>query len=169
MRHIAFPLLLVGVFTACSDHSAPVEPASAAAPTEAVAAKNPRQPTPVEYTFDAEGLCDFTVRFEVSGKEKQIDLPGDRMILTSPGLTAVLKNLDNDKSERFVITGSFHVTSLKNGGEEWVSTGRSILWDPEEGFVLAVGRFTWVFDAEGNLIQPLQGKGQLIDLCELLA
>ena len=24
------------------------------------------------------------------------------------------------------------------------------------------------FDAEGNLVQPLEGEGQLIDVCELL-
>jgi hypothetical protein len=32
-----------------------------------------------------------------------------------------------------------------------------------------MGTFSIVFDAEGNLIQPLQGSGQLIDVCSLLS
>jgi hypothetical protein len=34
--------------------------------------------------------------------------------------------------------------------------------------VLAIGNFSFVFDAGGNLIQPLEGKGQLIDACALI-
>jgi hypothetical protein len=36
------------------------------------------------------------------------------------------------------------------------------------GFVLAIGHFSFVFDSNGNLIQPLTGQGQLIDVCGLI-
>jgi hypothetical protein len=35
--------------------------------------------------------------------------------------------------------------------------------------VVAVGNFSFTFDAEGNLSEPLSGEGQLIDVCEALA
>jgi hypothetical protein len=41
--------------------------------------------------------------------------------------------------------------------------------DPEAGFVVAVGNYSFTFDAEGNLTEPLSGKGQLIDVCQALA
>ena len=50
-----------------------------------------------------------------------------------------------------------------------VYTGRNLIFDPEVGFVLAIGRFSDVVDEEGNLMQSLSGKGQLIDVCELLS
>jgi hypothetical protein len=62
-----------------------------------------------------------------------------------------------------------HQTTLENGDVVTVSTGRSILGDPEAGFVVAIGNFSFVFDKKGNLVQPLEGEGQLIDVCEALA
>ncbi len=47
-------------------------------------------------------------------------------------------------------------------------TGRNLLFDPEAGFVLAIGRFTIREDADGDLVDPLSGKGRLVDICELL-
>jgi hypothetical protein len=52
---------------------------------------------------------------------------------------------------------------------ETVATGRNLLGDPDAGLVIAIGDFSFVFDAKGNLIQPLTGEGQLIDVCEALA
>jgi hypothetical protein len=95
-------------------------------------------------------------------------LPGGRFIFTSPGLTATLTNLENEKQMRLNITGAFHQTTLENGDVVTVATGRNFLGDPEAGFVLAKGRFSFVFDAEGNLVQPLAGKGKLTDVCALL-
>jgi hypothetical protein len=66
------------------------------------------------------------------------------------------------------ITGVFHQTTLENGDVQTVSTGRSILGDPEAGFVLAIGNFSFVFNEKGKLVQPLSGEGRLIDICELL-
>jgi hypothetical protein len=58
---------------------------------------------------------------------------------------------------------------MENGDVVTVLTGLNVAGDPEAGFVLAKGRFSYVFDADGNLIQPLQGEGQLIDICTLLS
>lgn len=131
-------------------------------------------PQDVEGSIDLEpgavfGNCEFPVRYEFSGKAKTIELPGDRFIFTSPGLTATLTNLDNGNQETVTITGAFHQTTLENGDVRTVATGRNLLGDPEAGFVVAVGRFSYVFDAQGNFVQPLTGQGQLIDVCELLA
>ncbi len=130
-------------------------------------------PFPVEQDFVLEpgavfGNCDFPIRFELSGKGQTLALPGDRFIFTSPGLTATLTNLDNGNQETFNITGAFHQSTLENGDVVTVSTGRSILGDPEAGFVVAIGNFSYVFDEKGKLVQPLSGEGQLIDVCEAL-
>jgi hypothetical protein len=113
--------------------------------------------------------CDFPVRLEYSGKAKTLQLPGERFIFTSPELTATLTNLDTREQETVVITGAFHRTTLENGDVVTEATGRNLLGDPEAGFVIAIGNFSYVFDAEGNLIQPLAGEGQLIDVCTLLS
>jgi hypothetical protein len=115
------------------------------------------------------GNCDFPVRLEYSGKAKTLQLPGERFIFTSPELTATLTNLDTREQETVVITGAFHRTTLENGDVVTEATGRNLLGDPEAGFVIAIGNFSYVFDAEGNLIQPLAGEGQLIDVCTLLS
>lgn len=138
-----------------------------AAPKAAVAAPNP--PTPVDQTPFLFLGCDFPVLIAPSGKGKTIELPGGRTIFTSPGLKATLTNLDNPENQVTLnVTGSFHQTIQENGDVETVATGRSLLYDPVAGLVLTNGRFTYVFDAEGNLIQPLNGKGQVTDVCNLL-
>jgi len=115
------------------------------------------------------GNCDFPVRLVVSGMQKNLTLPGGRFISTSPRLTATLTNLETGKQETVVITGAFHQTTLENGDVVTKVTGLNLLGDPEAGFVLAKGNFSFVFDAEGNLVQPLTGEGQLIDVCGLLS
>jgi hypothetical protein len=49
-----------------------------------------------------------------------------------------------------------------------VVTGRNVLFDPEAGFVLAIGTFSFAFDPAGNLVQPLSGRGRTIDICKLI-
>lgn len=115
--------------------------------------------------------CDDPIRLSYSGKAKTLQLPGGRFIFTAPKLMATLTNLESEESEKqetVVITGAFHQTTLENGDVVTVATGRNLLGDPEAGFVIAVGNFSYVFDAEGTLVQPLEGEGQLIDVCELL-
>jgi hypothetical protein len=126
-------------------------------------------PEPADQTDTLEGICDFPVLFEVSGKSKFIDLPGTRAIQTSPGLRVTLTNPEEPANQvRYVITGAFHVTVLDDGSQAVVATGRNILFDPSFGMFLTIGRFTFVVDEEGNLSLPT-GKGRLIDVCAALA
>ena len=119
--------------------------------------------------FFKPGACDFPIRVETSGKGGTIELPGNRFIFTSPGLKAVVTNLD-DPSRAVILNvpGVFHQSIEPNGDVVYVVTGRNLLGDPEAGFVLAIGTFSFIFDNGGNLIQPLAGRGQLINICELI-
>jgi hypothetical protein len=112
--------------------------------------------------------CDFDVEVSFSGLAGEIDLPGNRFIFTAPQLTATLTNLDTGRSVIVSITGAFHQSTDQNGNVTTVATGRNLLGDPEAGFVIAIGDFSFVFDSNGNLIQPLTGQGQLIDVCGLI-
>ena len=115
------------------------------------------------------GACSFPMEFELSGKGKIIVLPDGRRILTSPGLDVTITNLKTDEQATFNITGTFHETTDPETGDVTTRvTGRNLLLDPEAGTVIAIGNFSFVFDAEGNLVQPLEGKGRLIDVCALL-
>jgi hypothetical protein len=116
------------------------------------------------------GHCSFPIQLELSGKGKVITLPDGRRILTSPGLHVTVTNVETGEQATFNITGTLHeTTNLETGEVTTVVTGRNLLFDPEAGVVLTIGPFTYVFDAEGNLIQPFEGKGKVIDVCELLS
>ncbi len=124
---------------------------------------------PPEIVAQFPGHCSFPMQLELSGKGKEITLPDDRRILTSPGLHVTVTNTVNGEQATFNITGTFHETTNPQNGEVTTRiTGRNLLFDPEAGVVLTIGPFTYVFDAEGNLIQPFEGKGQVIDVCALL-
>jgi hypothetical protein len=145
-----------------------------AAPT-VLAQGNGGAPEDVEGTFtvdpgDPGGSCDFQMLLEVSGKGKTITLPDGRRILTSPGLFVTVTNLDTPENQAtFSITGAFHETTNPENDEVTTKvTGRNLLFDPEAGIVLLSGNFSFVFDAEGNLIQAFEGNGQVIDVCALL-
>jgi hypothetical protein len=135
---------------------------------------NPNAPVPVEGSQVLEpgavfGRCDFPILYELSGKAKLLTLPGGRFITTAPDQTATLTNLATGKKVTLNITGVFNQTTDENGNVVTMATGRNLLGDPQAGFVLAIGNFSYVFDAKGNLVQPLQGEGQLIDVCGLLS
>jgi hypothetical protein len=137
--------------------------------SHSVAAQSPPEDSNFTLTIPAGGVCAFGVEISGIGKAMTIDLPGDRFIFTSPGLHATLTNL-NDPTKQVTqnITGAFHQTTEQDGSVVTVSTGRSLLFDPQAGFVLAIGNFSFVFDAGGNLIQPLKGQGQLTDVCTMI-
>jgi hypothetical protein len=117
-------------------------------------------PTPADDTCTVEDLCVFPVRFEVSGKMKGSSYRG-RTIFIFPGLTATLTNIDHPENQQTLnVPGRFHDTVLENGDVETVVTGRNFLFDPEAGCVLAIGRFSFVFDEAGPLAQPLLDTGQ---------
>ena len=116
------------------------------------------------------GHCSFPIQLELSGKGKVITLPDGRRNLTSPGLDVTVTNVETGEQAMFNITGTLHeTTNLETGEVTTVVTGRNLLFDPEAGVVLTIGEFTYVFDAEGNLIQAFEGNGQVIDVCELLS
>jgi hypothetical protein len=142
-------------------------------------ALNPNKPEPVDTTFVVDPLVlsesqDFPLEFALSGKSKEIDLPDDRFIFLSPGLEATLTNLDDPSNSLTLnITGSFHQTTLEDGSVLTEFDGRNLLADPfiddgEPGLVLAIGHFSIIFDAAGNLVQPLQGQGQVVNVIDLL-
>jgi hypothetical protein len=166
---LAVTAVLVWASTACGDRPSPVEPVGSALPRAVMAQGRPTEVDQTPFEIPAGVFCDFAFRVEPSGRAKTIELPGQRTIFLSPGLAWAFTNLDTGKRETFRIPGAFHQTILENGDVETVVTGRSILGDPIAGLVLAIGRFSFVFDAQGNLIQPLQGTGRLIDICEVLA
>lgn len=115
------------------------------------------------------GECAFDVRVDLAGKGSTINLPGGRVILTSPGLHATLTNLNDPmKSVTLNITGTSHQSTDANGDLVTVVTGRNLQGDPDAGFVLAIGSFSFKF--RGNvLVQPLMGQGQLTKVCPLIS
>lgn len=166
MRHTALPAALICAATACSGEPTMEEPASAAAPIPIAAAQ--ARPDPIDQTF-TEDFCAFPILVHLTGKGKTIDLGGGRLILTAPGLKATITNLDNQNQQTFGITGAVHQSTLANGNVEQVFTGRNALFDPIiSGLFLVVGRFSVLFDEQGDIVQPLHGTGRLVDICELL-
>ena len=131
-------------------------------------------PEPVDETpFTVEGICDFPLQAELSGKTKVKELPGGRTLSTSPGLRVTLTNLEEPTNQvTYVITGSFLLTELDDGNEFVVARGRNIVFGPDVGMFLTIGRFTFVgFTADGAtlaLTRP-EGNGRLIDVCAQLA
>ena len=126
-------------------------------------------PDPVDETFRIEDVCDFPVRFEVSGKAKFIELPDGRAIAISPGLRVTLTNLEERRnSVSYVITGAFHIRELANGRLLVVATGRNLLFDPSFGMFLTIGRFTFKVNEDGSTTRP-KGKGRMINVCRRLA
>jgi hypothetical protein len=148
-----------------------------AAPTVLARSVNgvaPAEFSGVPVTFP--GTCDFPLHVEVSGKAKTIVLPdgaavGVTSIGTSPGLDVTVTNEATEEQATFNITGAFHNSEdTPNPGQvTTVSTGRSLLSDPVAGTVIAIGNFSFVLNSDGTVAEPLDGEGQLIDVCALLA
>jgi hypothetical protein len=120
------------------------------------------------------GTCDFPMRLEFTGKTKTIELPGGGVVFssisTAPNLYVTITNLDNDEQATFNVTGAVLTKNPDSEGNvETVLTGRNLAIDPVAGTVITIGRYTFVFDAEGNLVQPQEGTGNRIDVCELLS
>jgi hypothetical protein len=125
----------------------------------------------IDLTLEAGQACTFAVRLSGQGKTKTIAIAGGRSIITSPGLKVTVTNLADPTSTKEVtlnVTGSSHVTTDANGVSTYVVTGRNLNLDPNAGFVLSSGRFTFAVDRSGNLVQPLSGNGQLTNVCSLI-
>jgi len=119
---------------------------------------------------DYPGTCSFPVLLEVDGKGKTIELPNGTFLATSPGLNATLTNPETGAQETYNVTGSVRTTTDPVSGDVVTELrGRNLAIDPQAGFVVVAGNYSFAFDANGNLIEPLSGNGQLIDVCEALA
>ena len=141
---------------------------------------NPNKPTELDPIpivlppFSVSEDQDFALEIVVTGKSKTIVHPDDSFLFLSPGQKATLTNLDDpSKTVTFGVTGSFHQTTLDDGTVVTESHGRSLLFDPliddgKPGLVLAIGNFSFAFDAEGDLIEPLNGDGQIVNVIDLL-
>jgi hypothetical protein len=120
-----------------------------------------------------EGVCDFPVLLELTGKSKVIQLGGGRTILTSPNLNVVATNLTEPANQVSLnITGAIHQTLLEDGSVKSVFTGRNLvvgILDVPTFLDLTIGHFTFVLAANGTIGQELSGTGQRIKICDLLA
>jgi hypothetical protein len=128
-------------------------------------------PENVNDVFVREDLCAFPVSIASTGKVKTIALPGGRVLYTAPGFFVTVTNLAEPSHQVTLnATGAFHDTVLESGEVVTASTGRSILINivPGSPLVLAIGNFSFGFDAQGNPTRPFRGTGQVIDICTLL-
>jgi hypothetical protein len=146
-----------------------------AAPTVLARSVNGVAPGKISGEVPFPSTCDFPLKVEVSGKAKTIVLPdgavvGVTSIGTSPGLDVTVTNEETDEQATFNITGAFHnsADTPKPGQVTTVSTGRSLFYDPVAGTVIAIGNFTIVYNSDFTVATPLEGNGQLIDVCALL-
>jgi hypothetical protein len=126
-------------------------------------------PEPIDFPpEELVGYCDFPVLYEVSGKTKAIELPNGDVLFKNPGVRVTLTNLETGKQVTYVVSGSTRLTELEGGELLVVTTGRTVLSNPNIGILVPIGRFTFVIDEEGNFSQPT-GNGRLIDVCARLA
>ena len=146
---------------------------SVLAPADGQVGPPPPQDISQSFVIPAGGVfgeCAFPVQFDLKGKASQINLPGGRTIVTAPKQNVTLTNVnDPTKTVTLNITGATHQSTASNGDIVTVVTGRNLLGDPDAGFVLAIGSFSFTFDKNGNLVHPLSGTGQLIKVCPLIS
>jgi hypothetical protein len=130
--------------------------------------KNPNAPP----TDLASLGCTFPLRFEITGKEKEIALPDGGTILTAPGENVTVTNLATNESVTYNITGvTFSSAPDQDGIVYFVITGRNLALDPN-GTFLNIGRFTFALDLnnpEHPIFAVQKGKGQAIDVCQVLS
>jgi len=166
MRRLTIPLVVAFTLAACSESSSPVAPVEFDVVGES---SNQRgAPTPIDDSFILDGPCSFPVLAELRGKEKVVERPGNRLVISSPGLKATLTNTETGKQVVEGITGKVRVTFLDNGDAVIGLTGRSLV-ETEDGLFITIGNFGLTVDIDGNSVEPLAGTGRLIDVCELLS
>jgi hypothetical protein len=130
--------------------------------------------TETEPPFSLASLgCDFDLGYLVTGKTKTITRPDGGAIVIAPGQNATLTNLETGEEVTYNVTGvTFASAPDQNDIVYYVITGRNAAFDPA-GTFLNIGRFTFAIDTtKGELhpiVEPQEGKGQAIDICEILS
>ena len=93
----------------------------------------------VDDSFEAEGYCDFPLRYQATGHLKFRELPGGDFFLISRSETTLtnVNNPENQLTDRG--GGSGRVTPLTEEGLEGevlvVARGHSLLYDPGKGHI----------------------------------
>jgi hypothetical protein len=165
-KHALFAACLMMISTTAV--SAWVAPADAKG-TAGTNLPGPSKSFTVPANYLAPGVCPFDVQVDLDGKVQPIPLPGNRFIITSSGLNVTLTNLsDPTKTVTLNISGSVY-SSVQNGNTVTVATNRNLVADPVAGLSLAIGTYSIVFDAAGNLVQPFTGQGTLANVCQLIS
>jgi hypothetical protein len=130
---------------------------------------NPPEDQFIEVTIGAGEWCPFAVDVVVDGKFKEMTLPRGRVLQIYPGETYTLTNHDEpSRTVTGVVTGSFHYLGDPGGAHTLVLTGRNLWFDAEGRLVFLIGRFSEEVDSQGSVIQPLHGRGHIIDACALI-
>jgi hypothetical protein len=132
-------------------------------PAAAGAAQPGAIPEPLDFgPFTVDGLCSFPVTLTFSGKTGVLELPGDRVLETSPGLTGIYTNAaDPSRTVTLNVTGT--VIDQPSGLRTF--NGRSVLATPE-GLVLIIGTFT--VSHENGLDVILSGNGTRTPVCPMI-
>ncbi len=117
--------------------------------------------------------CDFDLGYLVTGKTKTIMRPDGGAIVIAPGQNATLTNLETGETVTYNVTGvTFASAPDQNDVVYFVITGRNAAFDPA-GTFLNIGRFTFAIDTTKGELHPIvqtqEGKGQAIDICEVLS
>jgi hypothetical protein len=145
------------------------------APAEGVIAEGvlPAQDPDAPDTDLASLGCDFDLGYVVTGKTKTITRPDGGAITTAPGQNVTLTNLESGEEVTYNVTGvTFASAPDQNDIVYYVITGRNVGFDPA-GTFLNIGRFTFAIDTTTGelhpIVEPQEGTGQAIDICEILS
>jgi ABC-type oligopeptide transport system substrate-binding subunit len=117
--------------------------------------------------------CSFDLGYKVTGKTKTITRPDGGAIVIAPGQNATLTNQATGETVTYNVTGvTFASAPDQNDIVYYVITGRNAAFDPA-GTFLNIGRFTFAIDTTTGELHPIvqtqEGKGQAIDICEVLS
>lgn len=155
---------------------------AAAAPAAAAPSGPPHPPLQTEYIFHCgQAAGGFDIEATVTGRVKDIVIPGDRVISVAPNLNVTLTN-DAGKTVSYVITGASHIqfvpTATDPDSVEFKSTGRNLLsfadtdqaGEDVSGVVLVSGNFNFAVTGDFQTeIRRYSGPGTVIDVCAVLA
>lgn len=154
---------------------------AAAAPAVAAPSGPPQPPLQTDYVFHCgQAAGGFDIEATVTGRVKDIVIPGDRVISIAPNLNVTLTA--NGKTVSYVITGASHIQFVPNASDptsvEFKSTGLNLLSFADadkdgpdvSGVVLVSGNFNFAVTGDFQTeIRRYSGPGRVTDVCAVLA